>query len=124
MSDASDLHTGLPTTLEAVLQSNRAAGAVLLILPLVSWTWIVVMARDMYGPMTGASAWMMTGTWDAPHLLLLWAMCVPAHVSVAPKIPDKPMAYGITGRVHHGTRARCLLRRLLLGVDAPAVCGG
>ena len=32
------------------------------------------MARDMYGPMTGASAWMMTPTWDAPHLLLLWAM--------------------------------------------------
>lgn len=32
------------------------------------------MARDMYGPMTGASAWMMTPTWDARHLLLLWAM--------------------------------------------------
>ena len=32
------------------------------------------MARDMYGPMTGASAWMMTPQWDAPHLLLLWAM--------------------------------------------------
>ena len=32
------------------------------------------MARDMYGPMTGASAWMMTPVWDAPHLVLLWAM--------------------------------------------------
>ena len=32
------------------------------------------MARDMYGPMTGASAWMMTANWDVPHLLLLWAM--------------------------------------------------
>lgn len=41
---------------------------------LVSWSWIVVMARDMYGPMTGASAWMMTPHWDAPHLFLLWAM--------------------------------------------------
>ena len=41
---------------------------------LVSWAWIVVMARDMYGPMTGASAWMMTPHWDASHLLLLWAM--------------------------------------------------
>ena len=39
-----------------------------------SWFWIVVMARDMYGPMTGASAWMMTAHWDAPHLFLLWAM--------------------------------------------------
>ena len=32
------------------------------------------MARDMYGPMTGSAAWMMTATWDAPHMLLLWAM--------------------------------------------------
>jgi predicted metal-binding membrane protein len=48
---------------------------VLLILtPAFSWIWIVVMARDMYGPMTGASAWMMTTRWDVPHLLLLWVM--------------------------------------------------
>jgi predicted metal-binding membrane protein len=54
---------------------SRTALIVLLILfPLVCWAWIVVMARDMYGPMTGASAWMMTPRWDAPHLLLLWAM--------------------------------------------------
>jgi len=33
-----------------------------------------VMARDMYGPMNGASAWMMTPVWDAPHVVLLWAM--------------------------------------------------
>ena len=46
----------------------------MVVVTLVSWTWIVVMARDMYGPMTGASAWMMTPTWDATHLLLLWAM--------------------------------------------------
>jgi hypothetical protein len=43
-------------------------------LPLVCWTWIIVMARDMYGPMTGASAWMMTPRSDIPPLLLLWAM--------------------------------------------------
>jgi predicted metal-binding membrane protein len=48
--------------------------ALLVLVPLVSWTWIVVLSRDMYGPMTGASAWMMTPNWDAPHLLLLWAM--------------------------------------------------
>ena len=44
------------------------------LLTLVCWLWIVVMARDMYGPMTGASAWMMTPVWDPLHLLLLWAM--------------------------------------------------
>ena len=48
--------------------------AFLFLVPLVCWTWIVVVSRDMYGPMTGASAWMMTATWDAPHLFLLWAM--------------------------------------------------
>jgi predicted metal-binding membrane protein len=48
--------------------------ALLILVPLVCWAWIVVMARDMYGPMTGASAWMMTPVWDAPHLFLLWAM--------------------------------------------------
>ena len=58
-----------------MLRTDRAPIVVLLVLlPLVCWSWIVVMARDMYGPMTGASAWMMPAAWDAPHLFLLWAM--------------------------------------------------
>ena len=53
------------TILESALRYDRVPLLVLLVLlPLVSWIWIVVMARDMYGPMTGASAWMMTATWD------------------------------------------------------------
>jgi predicted metal-binding membrane protein len=65
----------MPTLLETALHYDRTSAVVLLVLvPLVSWMWIVVMARDMYGQMTGASAWMMTQRWDAPHLLLLWAM--------------------------------------------------
>src|SRR5687768_2667370 len=64
-----------PTVIESGLRYNRTAAVVLMIvLPLVSWMWIVVMARDMYGPMTGASAWMMTAVWDVRHLALLWAM--------------------------------------------------
>src|ERR1041384_6016443 len=64
-----------PTRLERALAHERSALIVLLILlPLVCWSWIVVMARDMYGPMTGASAWMMTPRWDARHVLLLWTM--------------------------------------------------
>ena len=44
-----------PTRLEFALGYDRAPLIVLLILfPLVCWSWIVVMARDMYGPMTGA----------------------------------------------------------------------
>lgn len=46
----------------------------LVLVPLVCWVWIIVLSRDMYGPMTGASAWMMTAVWDAPHLFLLWLM--------------------------------------------------
>jgi predicted metal-binding membrane protein len=32
------------------------------------------MAVDMYGPMTGPSAWMMTAYWDWVHIALLFAM--------------------------------------------------
>ena len=49
-------------------------GAGLLGVTALCWLWIVPMARDMYGAMTGPSAWMMTATWDAPYMLLLWAM--------------------------------------------------
>ena len=63
------------TLLEVALTHERIVTTTLLILiPLASWTWIAMMARDMYGTMLGSSAWMMTSTWDAPHLLLLWAM--------------------------------------------------
>ena len=69
------IHEQPPTRVERLLEYDRAAFFVLLILiPLACWYWIVVMARDMYGPMTGASAWMMTARWDARHLFLLWAM--------------------------------------------------
>jgi predicted metal-binding membrane protein len=65
----------MPTIIESGLRYERLSALVLLVVvPLVSWIWIVVMARDMYGTMTGASAWMMTARWDASHLLLLWAM--------------------------------------------------
>ena len=64
-----------PTFAETVAARPRASlVAVTLVLPLACWIWVVAMARDMYGPMTGASAWMMTVTWEWPRLLLLWAM--------------------------------------------------
>jgi len=63
------------TLLESALRYDRTPTAVILVLlPLVSWVWIVAMARDMYGPMTGASAWMATARWDAKYFLLIWAM--------------------------------------------------
>ena len=64
-----------PTALELALQHHRGPFIVLLILvPLACWAWVVVLARDMYGPMTGASAWMMAPRWDLRHVLLLWLM--------------------------------------------------
>lgn len=64
-----------PTLLESGLRHDRAIlVAVLVLVPLLCWIWIVLMARDMYGAMNGPSAWMMTLTWDARHLLLFWAM--------------------------------------------------
>ena len=61
-------------TRDALRSARPSTVALLVFLPLVAWLWMIVMARDMYGPMTGASAWMMTPNWDVAHLLLLWAM--------------------------------------------------
>src|SRR5712671_82477 len=85
-----------PTMLESALGYDRASVVALLIaLPLVSWMWIVVMARDMYGPMTGASAWMMTPAWDLQHLALLWAMwAVMMTAMMLPSASPMLLLYG------------------------------
>jgi predicted metal-binding membrane protein len=66
-----------PTRLESALRHDRliVMGG-LLAVTVASWWWILSMSVDMYGPMTGTSAWAMTTTWDLPHLLLLVAMWV------------------------------------------------
>ena len=89
-----------PTVVEHALRRDRAPVVLLLILlPVVCWMWIVVMARDMYGPMTGASAWMMTATWDLPHLLLLWAMwSVMMAGMMLPSASPLVLLYGATAR--------------------------
>jgi predicted metal-binding membrane protein len=61
------------------------------------------MARDMYGPMTGASAWMMTPVWDAPHLALLWAMwAVMMTGMMLPSASPMILLAGATRRQQHG----------------------
>jgi predicted metal-binding membrane protein len=88
------------TLLEHALRHDRATLLVLLVLtPAFSWLWIVRMARDMYGPMTGASAWMMTAHWDAPHLLLLWAMwSVMMTAMMLPSAAPLILLYGAAAR--------------------------
>lgn len=89
-----------PTLLESALGHTRASTILLLVLvPAASWMWIVVMARDMYGPMTGASAWMMTSNWDAAHWLLLWAMwAVMMTGMMLPSASPLVLLYGVAAR--------------------------
>lgn len=65
------------TFLERALRRERAVFVTVLVaVTLACWAWIVPMARDMYGPMSGPSAWMMTAEWDARHLSRLCAMWI------------------------------------------------
>lgn len=64
-----------PTLPETIVRHDRVVLLVVLVaIPLAAWTWIAMMARDMYGTMQGASAWMMSTVWDWPRIVLLWAM--------------------------------------------------
>src|SRR5438034_605989 len=98
-----------PTRLERALGYERAPLIVLLILlPLVCWSWIVVMARDMSGPMTGASAWMMTLRWDARHVFLLWAMwAVMMAGMMLPSAAPLLLLYGAAAR-RRGVESRAV----------------
>ena len=69
MSDASRVEPAAAGVRKVFLVSLLAVAA-------LCWAWIVPACFDMYGSMTGLSAWMMTETWDATHVLLLWAMWV------------------------------------------------
>ncbi len=65
------------TSLEGLLLRDRwLIGGTLAAAVVVCWAWIVPMARDMYGAMTGPSRWMMTDRWDFTHCALLLAMWV------------------------------------------------
>ena len=88
------------TIIESALRYDRTPLLVMLVLlPVVAWGWIVAMARDMYGPMTGPSAWMMTATWDLAHLLLLWAMWAVMMIAMMlPAASPMLLVYGVIAR--------------------------
>ena len=74
----SGLATGAATRrslLESLLVRERLAvaaglgGAVAL-----SWTWLAIASRDMYGAMDGAAAWMMQAGWDGRYAVLIFLM--------------------------------------------------
>lgn len=65
------------TSLESLLRRDRwLIGGALAVAVALCWAWLAPMGRDMYGPMTGAAAWMMRDDWDWFHLALLFAMWV------------------------------------------------
>jgi predicted metal-binding membrane protein len=65
------------TVVEAIVgHERRLLAAALMAIPILCAAWIVPMARDMYGAMSGPSAWMMTPVWDVRHVTLLAAMWI------------------------------------------------
>jgi len=113
---------------------------------LASWTWIAVMARDMYGSMLGASAWMMSTIWDWPRVLLLWAMWAAMMTAMMlPTATPLILLYAAAARRHAELRSPArrvyalaagyvlvwslfsvlatALQRILVGLDADAYDG-
>jgi predicted metal-binding membrane protein len=69
--------TGRSALETALIRDRWFVGGALAVAVALSWAWIVPMARDMYGDMSGSAAWMMsTGWWGARHDLMLFAMWV------------------------------------------------
>jgi predicted metal-binding membrane protein len=63
------------------------------------WAWIVPMARDMYGAMSGPSAWMMQPQWDWPRVLLLFAMWSAMMIGMMlPSAAPALLVYGMVVR--------------------------
>ena len=100
------------TLLETALRhEHRAAFFVVAAIALACWIWVVVMARDMYGPMLGPSAWMMTTTWNWPRILLLWAMWAAMMTAMMlPAAAPLILLYAAAARRHAEGRtpARCV----------------
>jgi predicted metal-binding membrane protein len=88
------------TLVERLVRHDRTILSMTLVLvSLACWSWIVPMARDMAGPMTGPSAWMMTDTWDTPHLLLLGAMWIVMMTGMMlPSAAPLLLVYGAASR--------------------------
>ena len=71
------------SALETLLKRDRLmvlAGLVLAVA--LSWTYLALASRDMYGAMDGLSAWMMTAAWDLEYALLIFAMWVVMMVGM------------------------------------------
>lgn len=110
------------TALETALKHDRwlTVGAVSVVV-LLCWSWIVPMAWDMYGSMTGPSAWMMTGQWDWFHLALLFAMWAVMMIGMMlPSAAPTLLLYAAVARKSEGG-AHAPLRVYAFGVGYLAI---
>lgn len=107
----------MSTLAERLIRRERALLIATALVSLACWAWIVVMARDMYGPMTGASTWMMTEVWDVPHLLLLTSMWVVmmAAMMLPSATPALLLYAAAVRRSEPHARARSQTYALVLG---------
>ncbi len=97
------------TSLESLLLRDRwLVGGALTVTVALCWAWIVPMARDMYGSMSGPSAWMMTDTWNFTHLALLFAMwaVMMAGMMLPSAAPTLFLYAGVIRKSPDGGRAR------------------
>src|SRR5947199_8969824 len=90
-----------------VRHERRVLVAALVTLPILCWAWIVPMARDMYGAMSGSSAWMMASAWDARHTALLAAMWIVMMIGMmVPAVAPMLLIYaGVMRSSPEGSRA-------------------
>ena len=91
--------TGRTSLERAVVRDRWLVLASLLVVAGACWAWIVPMAQDMYGDMTGPSAWMMTPTWNGAHLGLLFAMWTAMMIGMMlPSAAPTLLIYGMVAR--------------------------
>jgi predicted metal-binding membrane protein len=95
------------TLLEVIVRhERRVLMAALVAVPLLCFAWIVPMALDMYGAMTGPSAWMMTPVWDGGHTALLAAMWIVMMIGMMiPSASPTLLMYAAIVRRAEGPRA-------------------
>ena len=105
------------TVVESIVgHERRVLTAAIVVVPLLCWAWIVPMARDMSGPMTGASAWMMTPVWDLRHTTLLAAMWIVMMVGMmTPAASPTLLTYAAVMRRYEGSRAALRVYPMAVG---------
>jgi predicted metal-binding membrane protein len=98
-----------PATLPELIvrHERRVLIAALVVIPVLCWAWIVPMARDMSGAMSGPSAWMLTRVWDARHTSLLAAMWIVMMIGMMlPSVAPVLLLYaGVMRSTPDGPRA-------------------